>query len=375
LGEVLGEGRSVRLTEEVDRLFVSHDGTSRVSTPSDDSVLEHDVLASGLRFKKYSVRHYGTDTLKNLNEAIFRNLSKAGVEFRFRSRVLAVDGGRDAEWVVSFEQDGQIQRCPSDFVVFAPGKRGSRWMKQVGDALRLEFEPQPVRLGVRIETERRAVARLLGLGFDPKLYTEINGRKVKLHCFCDGGELLALDYDGVRVVGGHSACRTKTAYTSFGVLTEVWPRHGQSSRDLAEQLLASFRTKLGNRIGRESLSCFLGDNSCVTSDAPMGTLVGGYCSTEVSSLLPRDVVERIRLFVMRLIELCPTIRTSNAWVYSPAVEWWYDRIAVDPEAMETRRKGIFAVGDGAGWSQGIVHAAATGVIAADAISKRLSERA
>lgn len=45
-----------------------------------------------------------------------------------------------------------------------------------------------------------------------------------------------------------------------------------------------------------------------------------------------------------------------------------DRIEPLDGSMETSVPGLFVCGDGSGWSQGIVHAAATGLLAAEGIT-------
>ena len=49
-----------------------------------------------------------------------------------------------------------------------------------------------------------------------------------------------------------------------------------------------------------------------------------------------------------------------------------NRIDVGP-GMETAVPGLYACGDGSGWSQGIIHSAATGLLVAEAIGGRTLE--
>jgi hypothetical protein len=52
------------------------------------------------------------------------------------------------------------------------------------------------------------------------------------------------------------------------------------------------------------------------------------------------------------------------------VKFYSNRIEVTPE-METKMKNLFAVGDGAGISRGLLQASASGMLAASAIAARL----
>ena len=78
-------------------------------------------------------------------------------------------------------------------------------------------------------------------------------------------------------------------------------------------------------------------------------------------------------FIIRLSKIVPGVVHEDNLIYAPALEWFMDSVKVN-QSMETTHKGWFAVGDGAGLSQGIVHAAATGIIAANEICLRVEER-
>jgi len=53
------------------------------------------------------------------------------------------------------------------------------------------------------------------------------------------------------------------------------------------------------------------------------------------------------------------------------VKLYSNRIAVSPE-METTITNLFTVGDGAGITRGLLQASASGIIAAQAIAKRMA---
>lgn len=80
--------------------------------------------------------------------------------------------------------------------------------------------------------------------------------------------------------------------------------------------------------------------------------------------------EKIADFIIHMSKIFPGILDSENLVYGPALEWLMDSVEVD-HYMETSHKNWFAVGDGAGLSQGIVHAAATGIIAAHELCRRM----
>jgi uncharacterized protein len=72
-----------------------------------------------------------------------------------------------------------------------------------------------------------------------------------------------------------------------------------------------------------------------------------------------------------LDKLAPGVFSRHTLLYGVEVKFYSNRIEVSPE-METRVKNLFAIGDGAGITRGLLQAAASGVMAAQAISSRIT---
>ena len=58
-------------------------------------------------------------------------------------------------------------------------------------------------------------------------------------------------------------------------------------------------------------------------------------------------------------------------LYGHVFEWCMDTVGVS-KYMETSIPNLFAIGDGAGLSQGIMYSASTGIIAANCIIERMN---
>jgi uncharacterized FAD-dependent dehydrogenase len=84
----------------------------------------------------------------------------------------------------------------------------------------------------------------------------------------------------------------------------------------------------------------------------------------IRAFLPNPFAEKITAFLHILEAGAPTLKEANGILVAPAIEWWMRRVEADPRSMRSSA-GIYVCGDGSGWSQGIVHAAATGIIAAE----------
>jgi hypothetical protein len=71
-----------------------------------------------------------------------------------------------------------------------------------------------------------------------------------------------------------------------------------------------------------------------------------------------------------LEKLAPGVYSRHTLLYGVEVKFYSNRIEVTPE-METKVKNLYAVGDGAGISRGLLQASASGMLAARAIAARL----
>ena len=95
---------------------------------------------------------------------------------------------------------------------------------------------------------------------------------------------------------------------------------------------------------------------------------------DVRRFLPAEYFERMDAFLERLTRLAPGILCEDSVLFAPSIEWWMRRVEVRGRHLETSCPGIYVCGDGSGWSQGIVHSAATGLLVAEGISGRAINR-
>ena len=69
-------------------------------------------------------------------------------------------------------------------------------------------------------------------------------------------------------------------------------------------------------------------------------------------------------------KLCPGVASRHTLLYGVEVKFYSCRLTLT-ENMETEIANMFAVGDGAGVSRGLVQASASGIVAAREILRRV----
>jgi uncharacterized FAD-dependent dehydrogenase len=72
-----------------------------------------------------------------------------------------------------------------------------------------------------------------------------------------------------------------------------------------------------------------------------------------------------------LDKIAPGVNSGNTLLYGAEVKF-YSMLPKLTESLETEIDNLFAVGDGAGVSRGLIQASVSGVIAARTIAKRLT---
>ena len=175
-------------------------------------------------------------------------------------------------------------------------------------------------------------------------------------------------------MNGHSKAKEKTNNTNFALLghyrfTEPFEYPNEWGRDLAK-----ITTKLGGgnpivqrlkdlRHGRRSTEARIKNNRLV--QPTLRTAIPG----DISLAYPGRVIDDIIDALEQLDKVIPGVADDSTLLYAPEIKFYSLKLEVNSE-METNVKDIYAIGDGAGISRGIVGAAVTGLIAAESILKK-----
>jgi uncharacterized FAD-dependent dehydrogenase len=301
------------------------------------------------------------------------DLIKHGVEVRTRapvSRILHTNGR-----VAGIETQAGEQ-IDAQAVIVAPGREGAAWLKKAGGQLGLTQTRNPVDLGVRVELPAVVLEPITRLVYESKfLYTtRAFDDNVRTFCMCPYGEVSTEFAGDVMTVNGHSFADRHTANTNFAILvskkfTEPFDEpiaYGKSIARLANLLSGGIMVqRLGDlRSGRRSTAERL-SRSIVEPTLPSAT------PGDLNLVLPYRYVTDILEMLDALDEVAPGVASRHTLLYGVEVKFYSNRLLLSPD-METEVEGLYACGDGAGVTRGLVQASASGLIAAQAILNRLS---
>jgi hypothetical protein len=370
LDELLGEERTQALIDEVDRVYVRYGADETVyGGPSDacESLAKRGMLA-GLRLVPVPVRHIGTERSGAVMARMHEDLVEKSVDVRMRTSVahVLVDGGEVAG--VETER-GVVFEAPR--VVVAPGREGAGWIKGVAAELALPLTCNPVDVGVRVEVPAAVTDPVTQLLYEFKYlyYSRAFDDLVRTFCVCPHGEVTLEYASGVTTVNGHSYASRQTANTNFSLLvsksfTEPFDdpvAYGQSIARMANLLGGSVLVqRLGDlEAGRRSTAKRLARSVVVPT---LKSATPG----DLGLVLPYRYIVNILEMLHALDEVMPGICSRHTLLYGVEAKFYSNRIKVTP-AMETGVHGLYACGDGAGITRGLIQASASGLLAARAI--------
>lgn len=332
------------------------------------SNLAQRALNLGLKFKYYPVFHIGTDRCRDVILGLRELLLDRGVELvpRCELESLAVTSEDQISAQVVLDSGRCQLTCKK--LVLALGKIGASNQARLCQSLGIGSTNRPLYVGLRLETSSQNLAPLFEGTKDPKYSMEFpDGSKIKTHCASNGGQVLLLKYDGLPLAGGHSFRNSQTGRSSLSFL---WDIQGEREPYLfATSLMAKIASYTGGLLLAQRAFEYAAGIASTEDHLSQIALSNRLCKPgNVRDFLPKEYFERLDSFLERLLHIVPDLLSKETVFYAPAIEWWMDQIDVENESMETARKGLYVCGDGSGWSQGIVHAAATGLLAAEGIT-------
>jgi uncharacterized FAD-dependent dehydrogenase len=375
LADILGADRASELIAQVDGTYVRFGAPEPVYGIRNDQIeaLEKDSAMAALRFVSVPIRHIGTDRCAGIMRAIRDGLIERGVAVRTGtpvSSILTADGR-----VTGVEtKDGKLIEAGA--VVLAPGREGASWLKAKAEELGLTVARNPVDLGVRVELPAVVLEPITQLVYESKFiyYSRAFDDQVRTFCMCPYGEVSVEFAGDVTTVNGHSFAEHRTANTNFAILvsknfTEPFDdpiAYGKSIARLANLLSGGIIVqRLGDlEAGRRSTPERLA-RSIVVPTLP--SAIPG----DLNLVLPYRHVVNILEMLHAMDELAPGVASRHTLLYGVEVKFYSCRLRLTAE-METGVENLYACGDGAGVTRGLVQASASGLVAAQAIRRRLS---
>ena len=377
LGEVLGDDRVQELIDYVDSLYLKFGAPNRVYGVGKavDELGQRAALAS-LRLVPVKLRHIGTERSRQVLKAM-RDFIARGVEVRLREEVatIIVDNG-----VVAGVETSGGERLKCRYLVLAPGREGAEWLTKEAGRLKLSLKCNPVDVGVRVEVPAPVLEELTSVLYEAKLefYSKSFGDRIRTFCMCPGGEVIMEATGGADpaiTVNGNSYAERKTGNTNFAILVSTTFTEPFREPIAYGKYLARLANLLGGGVLVQRLGDLLDGHRSTPArirESIVEPTLGAATPGDLSFVLPYRHLKGIVEMLQAMDKLAPGVASRHTLLYGIEVKFYSSQLKLSP-CLETEIGNMFAVGDGAGVSRGLVQASACGVVVAREILARLDE--
>lgn len=356
----------------ITQTLVNYDGVSTYRKKPSEEIQQNykkQFDSVDLSAKYYSVRHMGSSNLAHILERFIEHLLNSPCfNILYGTTVTRIFRSEGRYSLYSYEK----LICTADYVVMAVGRSGASWLKKTLLPLGVHFKETGYYFGLRIEVPQRYLTPLAKLSFDPKIFRKVGtNRKIKMHCFCREGNVIMTNYEDCVVAGGHSPFTENNSsfkeekYGNFNVLLSYPPNSDYKT------MLERFRSAANNSLMVQTLNDFKANKEPELQGNPAYARINQMKAGNIRATINDEFFSQEFLaFIYSLDKIFPGIGDGNNMLYGPAFEWCMDTAVVSKD-METDIPNLFAIGDGAGLSQGVMYSASTGIIAAKCIIERI----
>jgi len=374
LSEYLGESQTEALIGYADNIYLGFGAPDKLyGTGKKVGQLREKAELAGLKLVPVPVRHLGTDHCRLVLKSMWDYLSPR-IEYRLETEAcnISVDGGK----VRGVEVEGG-DKFDCDYLILAPGREGADWLTNEAERLKLTMHSNPVDVGVRVEVPAAVMADLTDYLYESKLefMSKSFDDRVRTFCMCPGGEVIMESTGGgdpVITVNGHSYAERKTDNTNFALLVST-----AFTKPFNQPIAyGKYLARLANILSGGVLLQRLGDLKKGRRSTPERIKRGLVTPTlkdatpgDLSFALPYRYLTGIVEMLQAMDRLAPGVASPHTLLYGIEVKFYSSRPELSP-GLETEVGNMFAVGDGAGVSRGLIQASVSGVVAAREILKR-----
>lgn len=372
LDNYIDKDRVAELIEYVDDVYLEFGADKTVYGTNKEKIdiIKKEASLAKLKLIPTRIRHLGTEKcaeiLKKMQDYL---MSKIDIKTNNKVKRILLDNGR----AIGIETvKGEIIK--GKYIVAMPGRAGSEWLKGQAEDMDIKISNNPVDVGVRVEVPAIVMKRLTDAIYESKLiyYTEKFDDRVRTFCMCPYGEVVTEFSDGITSVNGHSYQEYRTDNTNFAILvstnfTEPFKEpiaYGKYIAHLANILSGGVIVqRLGDlELGRRSTPDRL-THSIVTPT--LKEAIPG----DLSFVLPYRILFGILEMLKAMDKIAPGVYSKHTLLYGVEVKFYSSRLELS-DCLETKVKNLFAAGDGAGITRGLIQASTSGIIIADEILKR-----
>lgn len=331
--------------------------------------------------------HIGSDRLKSVVKNIREEIISLGGEIKFSCKFVNFSKNSKNICVAFFDiKKNTTESLITHHLILCLGHSARDTFKMLYKN-NIKINQKPFAMGVRIEQNQEDINVMqYGQNYnqnlpnaDYKLVQHLpNGRSLFTFCMCPGGQVVASSSnEGEIVTNGMSNFARNGSNANSALLVNVNPDDFGSSHPLAGLDFQQKYEKLAFELGgknynapAESVGEFLGNK---TKNIIKTTYLPGITLTLVENCLPSFVSESIKIGIPMINQRIKNFAKDENLLIAIESRSSCPIAIVRDENFETNIKGIYPVGEGAGYAGGILTSAQDGIKVAESIYHSLKQ--
>jgi len=325
--------------------------------------------------------HVGTDVLLTVVQNLRARVIKLGGKVRFNTQVtgLQMDGDR---LIGVKTADGEVIDC--DTAVLAIG-HSARDTFEMLDASGIPMEPKAFAMGVRIEHKQTLIDEaqygMVNPALPPadyKLVQHLEDGSVYTFCMCPGGYVVAAaSEEGKVVTNGMSYADRDGENANAALLVTVNPEEfpyegtlgGMKWQRQIEE--AAYNASRSYRAPAQTVGDFLKGIPSTGPGSVQPTYRPGVHWCDLHDVLPEKISRSLSEALPKLDGSLKGYANPDAVLTAPETRSSSPVRILRDDSRQSRIRGLYPCGEGAGYAGGIMSAAIDGIMTAEAIIEAL----
>lgn len=329
--------------------------------------------------------HIGTDKLKGVVKSLREKVISLGGEFRFETKltdIIVYNGS--VQGVTLTEKNGKTYDFETDTVILAIGHSARDTVEMLYNK-GVPMLQKPFSVGARIEHKREMInesqygkfanhPRLGAASYKLACHPQ-GGRGAYTFCMCPGGTVVcASSEENTVVTNGMSEYARDKENSNCAVLVGISPEDFNSDHPLAGMYMQREIEEKAFLMGGGDYSApsqlvkdFLNNVASTGCKNVKPSFPTGVKYTNLRALLPEKVTNTMCDALVKMDKMLSGFACDDALLTGPETRSSAPVRIVRDEFMQTKIRGLYPCGEGAGYAGGIVSAGVDGIKVAEAV--------
>ena len=372
LPSVIGNKETKHLIDYCDNIYLEFGADNHLSCNEDDineiKKIKLNSKENNIDLIDIPVRHLGTEKSRELYEKLEHHLLNNGVTILFKTPVTdLIVHDNTAKGVRTSKEDFLAEK-----IVFAIGRKGADLFSNLCDKYNIKKTVGVVDIGVRFEMKTEGgITKINDLLYEGKFVGKVPPFNDKVRTFCQNpnGFVTTEVYDDeLSLVNGHAYKEKKSTNTNFAILsshkfTEPFKKPIEYGKKIGEitNMLSNGDVvvqRFGDILkGKRTWDFELKDNSVIPT---LPTAKAG----DITLAIPYRTMTNILNFILTMDKIVTGFANPDNLLYAPEIKFYSNSVFLNKKDLSTSIKNLYAIGDGAGLTRGLMMASCSGVFLA-----------